>query len=133
MATTLLRHFLATLLLFSCTLVIAQSPVPGQNFGYTQGAFGVSDAGAATYSIPFVIPAGTAGLQPKIGLTYSSQNGNSFVGLGWALSGLSSITRSSKTRAQDETADASQQTKAVSLGISYAQSERFSVPPPPMA
>jgi RHS repeat-associated protein len=43
------------------------------------------------------------------------------------LSGLSSITRSSKTRAQDETADANQQTKAVSLGINHAQSDRFSL------
>jgi RHS repeat-associated protein len=104
-----------------------QAPVSGNPFGYTQGGFGVSDGGAATYSIPFVIPAGTAGLQPKIGLSYSSQSGNSFVGLGWSLTGLSSITRSSKTRAQDETADASQQTKAVSLGIAYNKSDRFSL------
>lgn len=105
----------------------SQVPVLGNNFGYTQGGFGVSDAGAATYNIPFVIPAGTAGLQPKIGLSYSSQSGNSFVGLGWSLSGLSSITRSSKTRSQDETSDATQQTKAVSLGINYNKSDRFSL------
>lgn len=113
---------------FCVTILIYAQTVPqGNNFGYTQGGFGVSDGGAATYSIPFVIPAGTAGLQPKIGLSYSSQNGNSFVGLGWSLSGLSSITRSSKTRSQDETADAAQQTKAVSLGINYNKSDRFSL------
>ncbi len=114
-----------------CFLLInrlfAQTLVPGDNFGYTQGAFAVSDAGSATYHIPFVIPAGTAGLQPKLGLSYNSQRGNSFVGLGWSLSGLSSITRSSKTRAQDETADVNQQTKAVSVGINYNKSDRFSL------
>ena len=123
-----LPRFLGYFLLYlTATNLIAQSPVPGNNFGYTQGSFGVSDGGAATYYIPFVIPAGTAGLQPKVGLSYSSQGGNSFVGLGWSLSGLSSITRSSKTRAQDETSDANQQTKAVSLGIAYNKSDRFSL------
>ncbi len=121
------RYLFFFLLLSSFGYPYAQSPVAGDNFGYTQGSFGVSDGGAATYHIPFVIPAGTAGLQPKVGLSYSSQGGNSFVGLGWSLSGLSSITRSSKTRAQDETSDANQQTKAVSLGISYAKSDRFSL------
>ncbi|MBB3840724.1 RHS repeat-associated protein [Runella defluvii] len=123
-----ISRFLGYFLLYlTATNLIAQAPVPGNNFGYTQGSFGVSDGGAATYYIPFVIPAGTAGLQPKVGLSYSSQGGNSFVGLGWSLSGLSSITRSSKTRAQDETADANQQTKAVSLGIAYNKSDRFSL------
>ncbi len=105
----------------------SQLSVPVSNFGYTQGSFSVSDAGAATYHIPFVLPTGTSGLQPQIGLNYSSQNGNSFVGIGWSLSGLSSITRSSKTRAQDETSDANQQTKAVSTGINYNKSDRFSL------
>ncbi|RDB05618.1 SpvB/TcaC N-terminal domain-containing protein [Runella aurantiaca] len=121
------RSLLLFIALSVFTAAYCQTPIPGNNFGYTQGGFGVSDGGAATYQIPFVIPAGTAGLQPKIGLSYSSQGGNSFVGLGWSLSGLSSITRSSKTRAQDETADAAQQTKAVSLGITYDKSDRFSL------
>lgn len=118
---------LSLFILFWPSWLQAQTIVPGTNFGYTPGQFAVSDAGAATYQIPFVIPAGTAGLQPKIGLNYSSQSGNSFVGLGWSLAGLSSITRSTKTRAQDETADANQQTKAVSLGISYTTADRFSL------
>ncbi|MES2520911.1 MAG: SpvB/TcaC N-terminal domain-containing protein [Bacteroidota bacterium] len=121
---TFTKIFLSFFFNFS---LFAQTSVSGDNFGYTQGGFGVSDGGAATYNIPFVIPAGTAGLQPKVGLSYSSQGGNSFVGLGWSLSGLSSITRSSKTRAQDETSDATQQTKAVSLGIAYNKSDRFSL------
>lgn len=105
----------------------AQSTVPGANFGYTPGQFAVSDAGAATYQIPFVLPPGTAGLQPRVGISYSSQNGNSYVGLGWTLTGLSSISRSTRTHAQDETADASQQTKSVATGITYDKNDRFSM------
>jgi RHS repeat-associated protein len=118
---------LLLLLLLTHFLSHAQTVPLGNNFGYTQGSFQATDGGAATYYIPFVLPPGTAGLQPKIGLSYSSQAGNSFVGLGWSLSGLSTITRSSKTRAQDETSSAIQQTKAVDLGISYDKSDRFSL------
>jgi RHS repeat-associated protein len=127
MAPVLPRHLLTALLFFSCTLVIAQSTVSGQNFGYTPGQFAVSDAGAATYQIPFVLPPGTAGLQPKVGLSYSSQNSNGTVGLGWMVTGLSSISRSTRTRAQDETSDANQQTKSVSNGIQYNKNDRFSL------
>lgn len=104
-----------------------QTVVPGSNFGYTPGQFAVSDAGAATYQIPFVLPPGTAGLQPKVGLSYSSQNGNSYVGLGWTLTGLSSISRSTRTHAQDEMADAAQQTKSIPTGITYDKNDRFSL------
>ncbi|QHV95638.1 RHS repeat-associated core domain-containing protein [Spirosoma endbachense] len=104
-----------------------QSVVQGQNFGYTPGQFAVSDAGAATYQIPFVLPPGTASLQPKIGISYSSQNGNSYLGLGWNLNGLSTISRSTRTHAQDETADVNQQTKSVATGITYDKNDRFSL------
>lgn len=61
-------RFLGCFLLCFITAIqlIAQTAVTGANFGYTQGTFGVSDAGAATYSIPLALPQGTAGLQPKI-------------------------------------------------------------------
>lgn len=125
-------YLFRTAFLWCCYFVVlkanAQTPVPaGQNFGYTPGQFAVSDAGAATYQIPFVLPPGTAGLQPKIGISYSSQNGNSYVGLGWTLTGLSSISRSTRTHAQDETADANQQTKSVPTGITYDKNDRFSL------
>ncbi|MFC3812836.1 RHS repeat-associated core domain-containing protein [Lacihabitans lacunae] len=124
-----MRYFLpAFVFLFvSVFSVDAQTTVPGDNFGYTSGSFQVNEAGAATYNIPFVIPPGTAGLQPSIGISYSSQGGNSFVGLGWTLNGLSTITRSSKTRAQDETASTTQRTKAVNTGIHFDKSDRFSL------
>lgn len=126
--THLIRTFLFLLYLSSVGEIYAQSTVAtGQNFGYTPGQFAVSDAGAATYQIPLILPPGTAGLQPKLGLSYSSQNGNGTLGLGWIVSGLSSISRSARTRAQDETADAIQQTKSVPTGIAYNKSDRFSL------
>lgn len=65
------------------------------------GQFNVGPTGAATYSIPIVVPPGTAGLVPALTLEYSSQSGDGIVGLGWSLSGLPSIGRCPRTIAQD--------------------------------
>ncbi len=68
-----------------------------------QGQFGVSPAGAATYSIPIQVPPGIAGIEPKLSLTYNSQAGSSIglAGMAWDLSGLATITRCPRTVAQD--------------------------------
>ncbi len=69
--------------------------------GRTKGAFAVSPTGAATYTIPIWAPAGPHGVQPHIALTYNSQQGNGYVGVGWGVSGLSAIYRCNLTIAQD--------------------------------
>jgi RHS repeat-associated protein len=69
--------------------------------GRTTGSFAVSPTGAATYTIPIWAPPGPHGMQPNIALTYNSQQGNSYVGVGWGISGLSSIYRCNLTFAQD--------------------------------
>ncbi|CAM3431281.1 hypothetical protein FLLO111716_09880 [Flavobacterium longum] len=46
----------------------------------------VSQKGDANIGYPFKIPAGRQGMQPQVGLQYSSQGGNGWVGLGWSLS-----------------------------------------------
>lgn len=61
--------------------------------GTIGGALTVSQSGAANYSIPFKFPEGINGMKPLLSINYSSQSGNSFLGYGWNLSGLSSITR----------------------------------------
>ena len=69
--------------------------------GTLPGEAAVSASGALTYSIPIVVPPGTAGMAPQLALAYSSQGTNGIVGLGWSLSGLSRIARCGKTIAQD--------------------------------
>lgn len=61
----------------------------------------VSPSGEFTYEIPFRLPPGIAGVQPRLSLQYGSQNGNGLVGVGWNLNGLSAITRCLKTPALD--------------------------------
>jgi len=95
----------ATVSVVSATTLI---PVPitpphlgNADAGTLPGELGVSNSGAATYGFPIEVPPGTAGLKPNLSLNYSSQAGNGPLGLGWSLSGLSSIHRCGKTIAQD--------------------------------
>ncbi|MEM7763886.1 MAG: FG-GAP-like repeat-containing protein [Pseudomonadota bacterium] len=84
------------------------TPIPAQStalasdkIGITAGDFRVSESGAATYTIPIALPGGTAGVAPSIALNYSSAAGNGIAGMGWSLSGLSSISRCRATLGQD--------------------------------
>ena len=63
--------------------------------GSTPGSGDVS-SGAASYSIPIAVPPGTAGVVPSLSVSYNSMSGNGIMGMGWGLSGMSSITRVGK-------------------------------------
>ncbi|TQV87009.1 fibronectin type III domain-containing protein [Aliikangiella coralliicola] len=71
-----------------------------QTVGALEGNGGVS-GGSATYTIPIALPPGRAGMQPSVGLSYSSRGGNGVAGVGWSLSVGGSISRCSATQAQD--------------------------------
>ncbi len=51
-----------------------------------------TNTGSGTFSIPISIPPGRRGVQPQIGLAYSTGTGNGPVGWGWSM-GVPSITR----------------------------------------
>jgi RHS repeat-associated protein len=69
--------------------------------GRTDGAFKVSNSGAANYSIPLWAPPGVGALQLSLTLNYNSRSPDGVTGVGWSLSGTSAITRCNRTWAQD--------------------------------
>jgi len=83
----------------------------------TEGKFSVGSDGSANYSIPIVVPPGTAGMQPQLALNYSSNGGNGIVGMGWGIDGLSQISRCPTTLEQD----------GVINGVTYTNTDRFCI------
>jgi len=75
----------------------------------------VNSGGAATQSIPVVVPPGTASVQPRLSFTYNSQGENSLLGVGWSVSGLPIIHRCPRTVAQDNFRG----------GVNYDANDRF--------
>lgn len=67
----------------------------------TPGSLTANESGAALYTIPIEIPPGVAGVAPILSMVHNSQGGNALLGMGWSLTGLSSITRCAQTKAQD--------------------------------
>ncbi len=83
--------------------------------GAIPAEFQVDAMGGADYTIPIVVPAGTAGMQPGLSLNYDSHGGDGLLGMGWSLGGLSTITRCPATLAQDGFAG----------GVNFDVSDRF--------
>lgn len=74
--------------------LLTVSRTPGSQMApLLYGAFQVDESGAATYGLELEIPPVPSGLTPEFGLHYSSAGGNGALGIGWALSGESSISR----------------------------------------
>jgi hypothetical protein len=67
--------------------IVASSAV-----GTLPGTMTVASDGSGRYHVPLEVPPGRMGVEPGLSLQYSSESGNGIVGLGWSLSGLSSIT-----------------------------------------
>ena len=90
------------------SLLITAAPAPALADGRTPGSFAVSSTGEAQYSIPIFAPPGVNGLAPQLALTYSHRHEGTLAGVGWGVSGLSSIHRCEKTWAQNNEAKAPQ-------------------------
>jgi RHS repeat-associated protein len=71
------------------------------NFDRTEGDFSVSDDGAAQYTVPLWVPKGRGTVAPQLALSYDSGGGNGLLGVGWSMSGLSTIGPCARTIAQD--------------------------------
>src|SRR4029077_19406360 len=69
--------------------------------GTIDGSFDVGPQGSAVYTIPIKSPPGTAGMVPKLALTYNSQAGPGVMGPGWSIAGYSIITRGPKNLERD--------------------------------
>ena len=69
--------------------------------GSLGGLVDVSQLGGAVYTIPIDLPAGLGGMKPQLDISYNSQSKNGLLGWGWSLTGISSITRTGKTRYYD--------------------------------
>ncbi|MCA9574635.1 MAG: SpvB/TcaC N-terminal domain-containing protein [Polyangiales bacterium] len=60
----------------------AEGSIEGMGESFTPNL----SSGTATFGVPIALPAGRAGVQPSLGLGYSSTSGNGVVGIGWGMS-----------------------------------------------
>ena len=102
-----LRVLVSALLLAVASPALAQMALPGK--------FDVTDTGSASYAIPLSVVPGTAGVEPKLSLSYDSRSGNGLLGVGWSLEGLPAVTRCARTIVQD----------GVRGGVNYDGDDRF--------
>lgn len=84
------------LLLGIYNFLIAQT-----NFHDTTGSIEVNGGGQLQYTLPIALPPGVKSVAPQINLGYASGTGNGIAGYGWNISGITSITRMSKTIEKD--------------------------------
>src|SRR6266568_2379897 len=99
----------------SAAVSIQVNAPPPPAAGATPGNFSVNQNGGATYTIPITVPPGTAGMVPKLALSYDKQIQNDLLGVGWSVSGLSLIQRCGSTIALD----------GIKGGVNYDANDRF--------
>lgn len=74
---------------------------PSEKVGKIADAFSVSSTGEAGYSVSLNVPPGRLGMEPHLALSYSSGSGEGPFGMGFGLTGLSSITRCASNYSHD--------------------------------
>ncbi|MGD9108231.1 MAG: RHS repeat-associated core domain-containing protein [Gammaproteobacteria bacterium] len=88
-----------------------------EEVGSLSGKLTVNEVGAAVYNVPINVPPGTAGMTPKLSITYSSNQKNGLLGMGFSLEGLTSIIRAPQNKAQNGQIH----------GVDFTDQDRFSL------
>jgi hypothetical protein len=89
-------HTIGALWIVASSFAGAQTPPANVAIGSVPGSFDVTLSGSSSYTVPIKVAPGTAGTEPKIQLVYNSQVPTGPLGMGWAIVGLSTITRGPK-------------------------------------
>ena len=98
------------------TITIEEYVLGDAFVGTTKGEFMVNQ-GSAVYNLKIAVPPGVAGMEPQLSLRYNSQSDNGYMGMGWSIDGISSITRCSQTEAVDGASH--------KFGVRYNTNDRF--------
>lgn len=93
----------------------AQPIVAASSDGYLPSSWSVSPRGQFALTLRVAVPPGRAGVEPALSLEYSSGTGNGIAGVGWSVSGLSTIVRGGRTWARDGETD----------GVDFTPRDRF--------
>ncbi len=79
------------------------------------GVGGVTDTGAATYTLPLWVPDGPRGMQPALSIGYHGGGGNGHLGTGISLDGIPEITACNRTVASE----------GIASGINFDASDAY--------
>ena len=93
----------------------AQPIQPASSDGYLPSSWAVTPKGEFTFTVPLALPPGRAGMTPAISLGYASGSGDGIAGVGWSVSGFSTITRGGRRWVQHGTTD----------GVDFSERDRF--------
>ncbi len=80
---------------------IPGEPLTSTTIGSLPDTLLVDSSGSAKFQVDIVVPDGIRGTKPSLSLNYDSQSGMGLMGVGWNLSGTSSIARCRKTLETD--------------------------------
>jgi hypothetical protein len=109
MKTDLPIRFLALIGLLSAGVAVGTPRM------HVAGDISVNARGVAEFAIPIQMPPQPGKTAPRIELTYKSDGSNGLFGVGWALTGLPSITRCTKTVGEE----------GVRVGVQNNQTDLF--------
>lgn len=90
---------------------------PALEAAVTSGEQSIDAMGAFNYNIPIVCSPGTAGMEPRLSISYSSNGDNTWLGLGFNLTGISMITRVGRSLFFD----------GVKGGINFDSNDKFAL------